>query len=196
MARSTRLTLLVSVLVVAACGGAGGGASSAATSRPSVSAPAATDAGAGSSRAGASGAGASGAASPAAASGGGGGASGDACSLATTVELQGLFGVPALTLMPIAGPPPACIVTTADGRPYASWSVNDQDVDAVFGAMTVGAEAVPGLGDQAAFVENTGLLVRKGGRLLTIVIAAGADVDAEKSKELAKAIGALAAPRL
>ena len=56
---------------------------------------------------------------------------------------------------------------------------------------------VPGIGDRAAFVENTGLLVLKGDALVVIGLMSGAgDLSQDEMNSLMKQIGALAAGRM
>ncbi|MCI0345130.1 MAG: hypothetical protein L0221_06740 [Chloroflexi bacterium] len=53
-----------------------------------------------------------------------------------------------------------------------------------------------GIGDKAATVQNTGLLVLKGSYLLVISISGGANMSADEVVEASKAIGTFAAGRL
>jgi hypothetical protein len=120
------------------------------------------------------------------------------CELATVDEIASLFGGAALTAEVVAGGADSCIIRGPADRIYASWTLSTTDAALVFDAVNLPsqAEPVPGMGDKAAFIENMGLLILKGNRLLTIVIAGGSDLDEAASKDAARAIGTIAAPRM
>jgi hypothetical protein len=187
-----RMTPIVAtiVLILAACGGGGGGTTTAAptdaaatsgpTQAPATDAPA-TDAPA---------------VTPAPA-GGGGGAAG-VCELVTPEELAGTFGVPSVKATVFPGPPDNCIVESDAGAPLAAWSLTTAQGGALFDAFTSDPSSieVSGIGDKAALVDNTGLLVLKGGALLVISISSGADMSEDEVIEASKQIGAIAAGRM
>jgi hypothetical protein len=68
----------------------------------------------------------------------------------------------------------------------------------VFSAMTTDPSTVvvPGIGDKAAIVQNTGLLVLKGTSLLSVALTAAPDMSEDQVLEAAKQIAAFAAGRL
>ena len=55
---------------------------------------------------------------------------------------------------------------------------------------------VSGIGDKAAIVQNTGLLVLKGSSLLVVNISEGADMSEDEVLEATKQIGTFAAGRM
>jgi hypothetical protein len=116
----------------------------------------------------------------------------------TAAELSPLFGGVALTLTTNEAAPGTCFVEDASRRPYLTWSIVSTGASMLFDAVNLPgqATAVPGMGDRAAFVENMGLLIQKGDRVLTIVISGAADLDPETVVEVSKQIGAIAAPRM
>ena len=196
-----RLNPILAILVavtLAACGGGGGGtattaptdAGSAATTgpteaattdtpatdTPSTDAPAATQ-------------------PPA---GGGGGAVAGVCELVTPEELAEIFGVPSVKLTVLPGPPDNCIVESASGDPLTAFSLTTAQAATVFAAFTTDPSTVEvsGVGDKAAIVQNTGLLVLKGSSLLVISISGGADMSEHEGIEASKQIGTIAAGRM
>ncbi len=193
------------VLVLAACGGggtssvapAGGAATSeptqaSATQAPANDAPATeappTDAPA---------------TTPAATTaGGGGGAAAGVCDLVTADELAEIFNVAAVTTTVFAGPPDTCSVDSDAGDALAAWSYSVTNVgtaQATYDAFVGDPSSVEvsGIGDKAALVENTGLLVLKGAALSVIgVTGGGDDLSDDERNELAKQIGAIAAGRM
>lgn len=183
------ITLLATVaLILAACGGGGGGA---ATTAPdggtATSAP--TDAAAPAAPAPAD-------ATPAASepSSGGSGSGGTAvgvCELVTAEELAAIFNVPLVTTMVFIGPPDTCSVISDTGDPLVAWSYSAAQSKAVYDAFTTDPSTVPvnGIGDKAAFVQNTGLLVLKGDALSVISVQSG-------DEEIAKEVAAAAAGRM
>jgi hypothetical protein len=186
------------VLFLAACGGGGGGgatssgsAGGAATSEPTeaptndapptdapVTTPAATTAG------------------------GGGGAAAGVCDLVTADELAKIFNVSAVTTTVFAGPPDTCSVDSDAGDALVAWSysvTNAGTAQATYDAFVSDPSSVEvsGIGDSAALVENTGLLVLKGAALSVIgVTGGGDDLSDDERNELAKQIGAIAAGRM
>lgn len=128
----------------------------------------------------------------------GGGAAGGVCELVTGEELAEIFGVPSVTTTVIAGPPDNCIVESDAGDPLTAWSLTTAQAKAVFDAFTTDPSTieVTGIGDEAAIVQNTGLLVLKGGALLVISISGGADLSEEEAIEVSKQIGTIAASRM
>ncbi len=128
----------------------------------------------------------------------GGGSGGDVCSLVTVDELADIFDVASVTTTVFAGPPDNCIVDSDAGDGLAAWSLTTVQADAIFFAMTSDPSTidVPGIGDRAAIVQNTGLMVQKGSNLLVISVAAGANLSEEEGVEAAKQIGTIAAGRL
>lgn len=188
-------------LTIVACGGGGGGTAttaptdpgSAATSGPTEAS--ATDAPA--TNAPATVAPATAAPAPTQPPAGGGGAAG-VCELVTPEELAEIFGVPSVNMTVLPGPPDNCIVDSESGDPVTAWSLTTAQAAVVFGAFTTDPSTVEvsGVGDKAAIVQNTGLLVLKGGSLLVIMISSGADMSEDEAIEASKQIGILAAGRL
>lgn len=127
-----------------------------------------------------------------------GGAALGVCELVTADELAVIFNVPAVTTSVLAGPPDNCIVESDAGDPLTAWSLTVAQAEVVFDAFASDSASieVPGIGDKAAIVQNTGLLVLKGDRLLVIMISGGADLSEEAAIEASKQIGAIAADRL
>jgi hypothetical protein len=134
---------------------------------------------------------------PAGGGGGGGGTAAGVCELVTADELEGIFGEPVkMTLLP--GPPDNCIVESEDGDALTAWSLTTAQSSAIYDAFTSDPATieVAGVGDRAAIVQNTGLLVLKGGSLVVVMISGGADMSEDEGIEASKQIGALAAGRL
>ena len=192
------------VLALAACGGSGtsGAPASAAAPAPAVSAVA-TDAGASagndSGAGGAPSADAPAATSPAEpAPGGGGGGVADVCALVTADELATIFGVSGVKQTVLPGPPDNCIVESDSGDALTAWSLTTAQSATIFGAMTTDPSTVevPGIGDKAAIVQNTGLLVLKGNSLLSVAISGGSDMSDDEVIEASKQIAAAAAGRM
>jgi hypothetical protein len=185
--RRTFTLVAIVALVLTACGGGGGGGDAtaapdggAATSGPTDAAAPATDAPA--------------AATPAAtepATGGGGGSAAGVCDLVTAEELAAIFGVASVTTTVFAGPPDTCSVNSDTGDPLVAWSYSAAQSGAVYDAFVSDPSSVEvsGIGDKAAFVQNTGLLVLKGDALSVISVQSG-------DEEIAKKIGAAAAGRM
>lgn len=136
-------------------------------------------------------------AAPTSAAPGGGGVAGTVCELVTGEELAEIFGVQSVTTTVIAGPPDNCIVDSDTGDPLGAWSLTTAQAKTVFDAFTTDPATieVTGIGDQAAIVQNTGLLVLKGDILLVISISGGADLSEEEAIEVSKQIGTIAAGR-
>jgi hypothetical protein len=178
--------LVLASLVLAACGG-GGGAS------PSAGASAAASEGAPSS------APSEGppSAEPSAEPSTGGGTAVGVCELVTADELAGIFGV-TVTSTVLAGPPDNCIVSSTAGDPLTAWSLSTTQAQAVYAALTSDPATVEvsGIGDKAAIVQNTGLLVLKGSSLLVVTISGGADMSEDEVLEATKQIGTFAAGRM
>jgi hypothetical protein len=188
------------LLVVAACGGGGstGPTAAPATEAPAAEASAPADGGAG---AGGQPTAQASVAAPAseapAAGGGGGGAAVGVCELVTADELAGVFGEP-VTMTVLPGPPDNCIVDSATGDALTAWSLTTAQASVVYDAFTTDPSTVDvsGVGDKAAIVQNTGLLVLKGSNLLVIMISGGSGMSEEEGIEASKQIGVLAAGRL
>lgn len=123
------------------------------------------------------------------------GSAGGVCDLATVDELAGVFGTPVSTRV-LAGPPDTCLAETAEGDVLVSWVLATENAASVYELLTDGARPVPGIGDKAAFVENTGLLVLKGSSLLTVAISGMADLSEEAGEAAAKEVAALIAARM
>jgi len=194
-------TIASLILLVAACGGTGGGvAASVPADATAVAGQTQPDAAGQSLAAGeAAPSDAPATAAPAAASpAGGGGSAASVCALVTEEELAGIFGVPSVTMTVIPGPPDNCIVDSESGDPLTAWSLTTAQAQAVYGAFATDPSTieVSGLGDKAAIVQNTGLLVLKGSNLLVISISGGADMSEDEVTEASKQIGAIAAGRL
>jgi hypothetical protein len=196
--RNGSVALVIGVgLLLAACGGGTTGPSATTGSQPSAAATSGpTDAGTGSG--GEPSAEASVGAPASEAPSAGGGTAAGVCELVTADELAEIFGVTAVKTSVIAGPPDNCIVTSDAGDPLGAWSLTTAQASTLYDAFTADPSSVdvPGIGDKAAIVQNTGLLVLKGGSLLVISIAGGADLSEEEGIEAAKRIGTAAAGRL
>lgn len=193
------------ILVVAACGGtATSGAASAPTNATAVADPTQSAGPVESAQVAASvepattpsaaPATAASAAPPAA----GGGPAVGVCDLVTEDELAGIFGVGGVTMTVLAGPPDNCIVSSDGGDPLTAWSLTTAQAQLVYDAFAGDPSSVEvsGVGDRAAIVQNTGLLVLKGGSLVVISISGGADMSEDEVTEASKQIGVLAAGRL
>lgn len=134
--------------------------------------------------------------------GGGGGAAAGVCDLVTADELAEIFNVTAVTTTVFAGPPDTCSVDSDAGDSLAAWSYSVTNVgtaQATYDAFVSDPSSVEvsGIGDKAALVENTGLLVLKGAALSVIgVTGGGDDLSDDERNELAKQIGAIAAGRM
>lgn len=192
--------LVTLVLVLAACGG--GGTSGTPVATAAAPAPAATaaasDAGAGTGSGGAPSAEASAEAAVTEPAAGGGGTAADVCGLVTADELKGIFGVSGVKQTVIPGPPDNCIVESDGGDALTAWSLTSAQSAVIFGAMTTDPSTVdvPGIGDKAAIVQNTGLLVLKGNSLLSVAISGGSDMSDDEVIEASKQIAAAAAGRM
>ena len=127
----------------------------------------------------------------------GGGTVAGVCELVTADELAGIFNVASVKTTVIPGPPDNCIVESDTGDPLTAWSLTTAQASTVFDAFTSDPATieVSGIGEKAAIVENTGLLVLNGDNLIVISISGGADFSAEEAIEVSKQIGALAAGR-
>lgn len=198
--RNGLLGLLVGgMLVLAACGGSG---TTGATTTPAAEAPAAessapADGGTGSGSqpsAEASGA----VTTSEAPAGGGGGPALGVCELVTADEVAGIFNVASVTMTVIPGPPDNCIIESDAGDPLAAWSLSTAQARVVYDALTTDPATidVPGIGDKAAIVQNTGLLVLKGDLLLVVSISGGADLSEEEGITASKEIASIAAGRM
>jgi len=131
--------------------------------------------------------------------GGGGGSTAGVCELVTADELAQIFNVASVSMSVLQGPPDNCIVESDVGDPLAAWSLTFDQAQVVFDAFTSdpsSVEVVPGIGDSAAIVANTGLLVLKGGRLIVISISGGAELSEDQAVEASKRIGEIAAGRM
>jgi hypothetical protein len=117
----------------------------------------------------------------------------------TADELAQIFSVASVSTSVLQGPPDNCIVESEAGDPLAAWSLTVDQAQAVFDALTSdpsSAEIVPGIGEGAAIVENTGLLVIKGGRLIVISISGGTELSEDEAVDASKRIGEIAAGRM
>jgi hypothetical protein len=162
-------------VVVAACGG--GTASPGGSSAPSggaSAAPSGTDPSA---------------ATPSSAPSGGGTAAG-VCELIATDQLTQILQVASVTTEVVPGPPDTCVVEGPEGNAIVSWNHNTSGGANLYGllALPEQSEEVPGIGDKAAFVENTGLMVLKGDGLVTIVISGQSGFDEADGMEVAREI--------
>ncbi|MBI2763598.1 MAG: hypothetical protein HYX54_07605 [Chloroflexi bacterium] len=113
------------------------------------------------------------------------------CELATADELARIFAVPSVTTTVFVGPPDTCSVESDAGDPLVAWSYSTAQSAAVYDAFAADPSSIQvgGIGDKAAFVQNTGLLVLKGSALSVVSVQSG---DAE----LAKKVGAVVAGRM
>jgi hypothetical protein len=188
------ISLLAIAVVAAACGGGGASAAPAAGGGSDASAVPAPASAAAPSQAGS----APQSEAPAASTTTGGGTAAGVCELATSDELASILSVASVTTQVIAGPPDTCAVMGPDGTPIASWVLTAGTGRAIYDALALPGQAVdvPGIGDKAAIVENTGLLVVKGNDLVTIVISGGADVSQDQANEMAKQIAGKIAGRM
>lgn len=127
-----------------------------------------------------------------------GGTAAGVCELVTADELAVIFNVSSVKTSVIPGPPDNCIVESDTGDPLSAWSLTTAQASAVYDAFTSGPGTieVPGIGDKAAIVENTGLLVLKGDSLVVISISGGADFSEDEAIEASKQIGTFAAGRM
>jgi hypothetical protein len=187
--RTSSSWLAALVLVLAACGGGGGGNTSPAPATSGPTQATTTDAPASV---------APPTAAPAEPAGGGGSAVG-VCELVTADELAKVFNVPSVTTTVFQGPPDTCSVDSDAGDALVAWSFSTASAKTVYESLALESQsiAVPGIGDKAAFVDNTGLLVLKGDALVVIGVMSGVeDLSEEARNELAKQIGAIAAGRM
>jgi hypothetical protein len=196
-----RLLAIAVLLVVAVVAGCGGSGTAVATSAQPTEAPAAESSGSDDAGSGAGGQPSTEppiAAPASEAPAGGGGTAAGVCELVTADELSGIFGVPSVTMTVLPGPPDNCIVEDDSGDALTAWSLTTAQAATVYGAFTTDPATiqVSGIGDKAAIVENTGLLVLKGGALVVVMISSGADMTEEEAIEASKQVGALAAGRL
>lgn len=128
-----------------------------------------------------------------------GGAAAGVCELVTTDELATLLGVPSVKVTVFRGPPDSCSVEDDSGIPMAAWSYSTSNSQAVYDALVLPGQSVvvPGLGDRAAFVDNTGLLVLKGDAMLVVGVMNGSgDLSEDEQMELQKKIADLALRRM
>lgn len=188
------------VLVLAACGGGGGGAGNASTEPADGAATSGpTQVAATEAPIGAAPTDAAPATEPP--SGGGGTAAG-VCDLVTADELAEIFNVSSVTTTVFAGPPDTCAVDSDAGDPLVAWSYSVTSATAAKATYDAfvsdpSSVEVSGIGDKAAFVQNTGLLVLKGAALSVIGLSSGVeDLSEDERNELAKQIGAIAAGRM
>ena len=116
----------------------------------------------------------------------GGGTAGGVCDLVTPDELAAIFGVASVTTTVFPGPPDTCSVESDAGDPLVAWSYSTAQASVVFDAFVAdpSSVSVSGIGDKAAFVQNTGLLVLKGGAIVVVSVQSG---DEEHSKAVGKA---------
>lgn len=121
-----------------------------------------------------------------------GGASAGVCDLASSTELATALGVDSVTTEAVPGPPDMCSVTDPEGNILATWSYNESGGQALYDSLVLPgqSEEVPGIGDAAAHVVNTGLLVAKGDSLVMIAISGESGLDEAAAQAAAEAIGA------
>jgi hypothetical protein len=135
------------------------------------------------------------------AAGGGAGTAAGVCDLVTADELAAIFGVAFVTTTVFEGPPDTCSVDSDAGDPLVAWSYSVTSATAAqttYNAFVSDPSSVevPGIGDKAAFVQNTGLLVLKGAALCVVGVTGGEDLSEDDRNELARKIGAIAAGRM
>jgi hypothetical protein len=128
----------------------------------------------------------------------GGGTAVGVCDLVTAEELAEIFSVASVTTTVLTGPPDNCIVASDAGDPLTAWSLNTAQASSLFDSFTADPSSieVPGIGEKAAIVQNTGLLVLIHDNLIVISISGGADLSEEEAVEASKRIGAIAAGRI
>jgi hypothetical protein len=182
--------VVIALILLAACGGGGAGSPTPRASPQASVGTASTEPSAGTASTEPS-------SEASAAPSSGGGTAAGVCELVTADELAGIFGV-AVTTSVIAGPPDTCIVASTVGDPLTAWVLTTVQAKTTFDALTVDPSTVqvPGIGDKAAIVQNTGLLVLKGDSLLTISISGGADMSEDEVLAATKQIGTFAAGRM
>lgn len=192
-------TIGLALFVVSGCSGGSGSAGSSAAATPAASAPASNgDTTSGDASVATPGAQPASAAAATPEPAGGGTAAG-ICDLVTKDELAQIFGVPSVTTTVFAGPPDSCIVESADSDALVAWSLTLAQARVLYDtfALTSQSTAVSGIGDKAAFVENTGLMVLKGDALLIVSLSSGVgDLSEEEQTELAKQVASKAASRM
>ena len=174
--------MVLVAMVAAACGGA---ASPGASSAPSGAEPAPSAA-------------ASSADAPSSAPSSGGGTAVGVCELASATELAAALGVASVTTEVIPGPPDTCMVEGPEGNVMVSWNHNTSGGQGLYDMLALPgqSEEVPGIGDKAAFVENTGLMVVKGDGLVTIVISGQSGLDEAAGKDAATKVAAAIAANM
>lgn len=187
--RQSAALLLAMTMILAACGG-GSGSTSEAPSEPPATSALSNEPSAGTSVIPST--------AETSAPTSGGGEAGGVCELATVDEVAAAFGLPSVTTKVLDGAPNLCIVDTDAGRTIASWSLTTTDAVVIYESLVLPGQStdVPGIGDRAAFVDYTGLLVLKGDRMVVISIAAGADLEEPEGMEVSKRIAAAIAGRL
>ena len=194
-----RLAAVAVVVLVAGCGGSGSAVPTAAPAAPTTAAQpgASADGGAGDSAQPGAEASVAVVATEAPPAGGGGPAVG-ICELVTADELAAIYGVASVKTTVIAGPPDNCIVQSDSGDGLTAWSLMTAQAGTVYSAMTVDPTTIvlPGIGDKAAIVQNTGILVLKGNALLSVALTAAPDLSEEEVLAAAKQVATLAAGRL
>ena len=128
----------------------------------------------------------------------GGGTAVGVCDLISSGELATILGVASVTQEVLPGPPDTCIVRGPEGDTLVSWSHTTQGGRAVYDALALPGQsrAVPGIGDAAAHVENTGLLIAKGDGLVVIMISGQADLDEAAAEAASEKIGAVIAGKM
>lgn len=128
----------------------------------------------------------------------GGGSAGGACDLVTADELASAFGVPSVKTTLLPGPPDSCVIESDAGKPLAAFSYTTAAGSALYDVFVLPGQSseVSGIGDKAAFVDNTGFLVLKGDKMVVIVISGGAELDDDQVAEVSKQLGAHAAGRM
>ncbi len=189
-----RAALVVSMVLVAACGGTippaatqNGGGEGDGTEAPVTATPVATEA------------------PVATQSGGGGGGdafAGDPCSLLTADEVGGILGGSGWTSQgfPVQGGSGQCLYTKADGSSLAAISittgVNMPIVWDAYAANTSDVASVAGIGDEAIFSTSTeSLFFLKGATMVGITAGTGSD-GYDLRLQHAKEMGAIVDGRL
>lgn len=188
---SVRIGLVVvTTLVLAACGGSTGGASQepGGSTAPSAAAPSEGTA----SQAPAS-------QEPVVTPGSstGGGPAGGVCDLVTAGELESILGLGSVATIVLAGPPDTCDVQV-DNAPVAAFVWTTTGGRMIYDILAAGADAEPvgGIGDGAFFsAEQRLLFVLKGDATLSVAVFADS-LDEDAQFEAMKKIAAAAVSRM
>lgn len=194
------LTSLGVLVLVAACGGGAGssvdGGGGTAASQPADGTVTAAPNGAAPSADAASAAASTAAEPPA----GGGGTAADACGLATTAEIEGVFGVSGVTSQLIDGFPPTCDIQL-ESAPFMAIVLVDDPASAgpIYEAWAAdaAATAISGVGDRAVYApSNAILVVQRGDRVASLALFDDGSRTEEERIELLTEVAKVAAGRL